>query len=38
MIARVIFWLTIALVVLAPLPFGSNRPWAWSLLSAASGG
>lgn len=38
MIARVVFWLTIALVVLAPLPFGSNRPWAWSLLSAASGG
>lgn len=38
MIARVIFWLMLALVVLAPLPFGSNRPWAWSLLSAASGG
>jgi O-antigen ligase len=38
MIARAIFWLMLALVVLAPLPFGSNRPWAWSLLSAASGG
>lgn len=26
-----------AVVALAPLPFGANRPWAWSLLSAAVG-
>ncbi len=38
MIARAVFWLMLALLVLAPLPFGSNRPWAWSLLSLASGG
>lgn len=38
MIARAVFALMLALVVLAPLPFGSNRPWAWSLLSLASGG
>jgi hypothetical protein len=25
------------IVVLAPLPFGSNRPWAWSLLALATG-
>jgi O-antigen ligase len=25
------------IVVLAPLPFGSNRPWAWSLLAIATG-
>ena len=26
------FWLFVALVVWAPIPLGSNRPWAWSLL------
>jgi hypothetical protein len=25
------------IVVLAPLPLGSNRPWAWSLLALATG-
>jgi O-antigen ligase len=38
MIARAVFWLLLALVVLAPLPFGSNRPWAWDFLALASGG
>lgn len=27
-----------ALVVLAPLPLGANRPWSWSLLALVSGG
>ena len=27
----------VLIVVLAPLPFGSNRPWAWSLLALAAG-
>ena len=26
-------WLTVALLVWAPIPLGSNRPWAWSLLA-----
>jgi O-antigen ligase len=26
------------IVALAPLPFGSNRPWAWSLLALVTGG
>jgi len=29
---RAAFWLLAALVVLAPIPLGSNRPWAWSML------
>ena len=29
---RAAFWLFAALVVLAPVPLGSNRPWAWSML------
>lgn len=32
-LARLSYWLLLLVVVLAPLPFGSNRPWAWSLLS-----
>jgi len=32
-----LFRLLVALVVLAPLPLGSNRPWAWSLLAVATG-
>ncbi len=28
-----LFWPLMAIVALAPLPFGSNRPWSWSLLS-----
>jgi len=26
------FWLFAALIIWAPIPLGSNRPWAWSLL------
>lgn len=37
MIARLVFWLLLAIAALAPLPFGSNRPWSWSLLAAISG-
>jgi len=29
---RTSFWLLCALVVWAPIPLGSNRPWAWSIL------
>lgn len=32
-----IFRLLLALVLLAPLPLGSNRPWAWSLLAVLVG-
>lgn len=31
------FWLLAATVALAPLPFGSYRPWAWSALCVAVG-
>ncbi|WP_404379141.1 O-antigen ligase family protein [Caenispirillum salinarum] len=34
---RVAFRAGLALVVLAPLPLGANRPWAWSLLALALG-
>lgn len=27
-------WATVGLLVWAPIPLGSNRPWAWSLLAA----
>ncbi len=33
----VVFRLLLALMVLAPLPLGSNRPWAWSLLALLTG-
>ncbi len=29
---RWIFYLFLALIVWVPLPFGSNRPWAWSIM------
>lgn len=32
-----VFWGLAALVVLAPLPLGSNRPWAWFLLAMGVG-
>lgn len=32
-----LFVLYLAVLVLAPLPLGSNRPWSWSLLAAALG-
>ncbi len=35
--AGVLFWLFTATVCLAPLPFGGNQPWAWSLLAVAVG-
>lgn len=38
MIARAVFFLLTVLLALAPLPLGSNRPWAWSALSAAAAG
>jgi O-antigen ligase len=31
------FWWLIAVVALMPLPFGSARPWAWSLAAVAVG-
>lgn len=30
---RIVFYGLLVLIALAPLPFGSNRPWAWSILS-----
>lgn len=32
-----LFRLLVAVVLLAPLPLGSNRPWSWSLLAVAVG-
>jgi len=29
------FWTLVAVVALAPLPFGANHPWSWSLLALA---
>lgn len=34
---RLIFWPLLLLVLLAPLPFGSVAPWAWSLLGLSVG-
>ena len=31
-----LFWGLIALVVLAPIPLGGNRPWAWAFLHSAA--
>lgn len=33
----VIFRILLALVLLAPIPFGAYRPWAWSLLGSLTG-
>ncbi|WP_119394254.1 O-antigen ligase family protein [Salinibius halmophilus] len=30
--SRIIFVILCALIIWVPIPFGSNRPWAWSLL------
>lgn len=30
----IFFWLWVAILVWAPIPLGSNRPWAWNLLQA----
>ncbi len=32
-VRRFVFCGLLALIAIAPLPFGSNRPWAWSILS-----
>lgn len=32
-----VYWLLMASVALAPIPLGSNRPWAWSLLGLVIG-
>ncbi len=32
-VRRFVFYGLLALIAIAPLPFGSNRPWAWSILS-----
>jgi len=29
---RAAFWLLLALILWAPVPLGSNRPWAWAIL------
>lgn len=34
---RIIFYGFLGIVALAPLPFASNRPWSWSLLSLIVG-
>lgn len=34
---NLIYRLLLALVALAPLPLGGNRPWAWSLLAVLTG-
>lgn len=31
---RAAFWALAALIIWAPIPLGSNRPWAWALLEA----
>lgn len=35
--STLLFRILLALVVLAPVPFGSQRPWAWSLMAVAVG-
>ena len=37
MINRFIYWVLLIVLALAPLPFGANRPWSWSLLSLVIG-
>ena len=32
------FWAWIAILIWSPIPLGSNRPWAWSLLEVAACG
>ena len=33
---RWLFWAFVAMLVWAPIPLGSNRPWAWAILEAWS--
>lgn len=35
-IEKSLFWGLIALVTLAPIPLGGNRPWAWAIMQAAA--
>jgi len=37
MLNRILFFLLLLLVTLAPLPLGSNREWSWSLCALVSG-
>ena len=37
MLRKILQWLFLATVMLAPLPFASNRPWSWSLLATLVG-
>lgn len=37
MVRRLHFWIFVAVVALAPLPLGSNRPWSAALLALAIG-
>lgn len=37
LIRRIVFYGLLVLIALAPIPFGSNRPWAWSLLAISVG-
>lgn len=37
MVQKSSFYLFLSLILLAPLPFASNRPWSWSLLSVGIG-
>lgn len=34
---KALYWSVLGLVIWAPLPFGSNRPWSWSLLATLAG-
>ncbi len=33
---KALFWLLVALLLWVPIPLGSNRPWAWSILEIAA--
>ena len=35
--SRLAYWILLIVVALAPLPFGANRPWSWSLFSLVVG-
>ncbi len=35
--SRLPYWILLITLALAPLPFGANRPWSWSLLSLVIG-
>ena len=38
MLRRVLFRIFLTTILLAPLPFASNRPWSWSILGLIIGG